>query len=686
MKKKFIPVLATAALIGLVGIVSCTKGPTPNPGESSSTQPTPPSPTTSSSTSTPTPTPSTSSSTSTPLTSTSTPDKPILAENPTLTLEGEAEYTIAAGETLTLPKATAVARDGKTDLSGEISVEDYADTKSISADGKSFCSKIAGDHTLSFYVEEKVEGEEDPRFDEKTIVVHVTAAHANTFEVQESEANPEVIGTYGTYKDGFEQGMDSKLYKGLGDANHAAYLSSTEEAIGGTSLIVDFNKTAGSALNSLFVNLFTDVMLRGKPVTYEVSFDYKPLTEGAAYSDVYFGQRWDGFNGTNNQFMADKTIGKTSHYSVSFTESVVPEGGNAGFFFFKLSADTTAECKVAIDNFVVTAKKCVETTDVVPTSDELSMEGGFTFNWKGKAGKFGGKGETLLVENIKDTTIKAALTGREGFSENVMHFTGNADHTFSGLNGTNLVGGKKLTISFKYYAVDDSGFNMIAMTTAGITMNEGLKMTVVEGKVKQFVWTGTLPNGITAMNFYPTNVAFNIYMGDMNVQLADADPIPEGTTALGNKVGDKWTVTKRQWGDQKKDSGIELKTVDTPEAVKGQKGFGAKTSKIMLPENADTLIEWYQPGQKQMELGHDYKITVVYYVENMTAGRRIMLNFDNDPNCLLNIDNGVGYHEYTLDWKATRSPDYFSFYFPEGGAATDAIYVASTTCELVKIN
>lgn len=664
MKKKFIPVLATAALIGLVGIVSCTKGPTPQPGESSSTQPTPPSPTTSS--------------------STSTPDKPILAENPTLTLEGEAEYTIAAGETLTLPKATAVARDGKTDLSGEISVEDYADTKSISADGKSFCSKIAGDHTLSFYVEEAVEGE-DPRFDEKTIVVHVTAAHANTFEVQESESNPEVIGTYGTYKDGFEKGMDSKLYKGLGDANHAAYLSSTEEAIEGTSLIVDFNKTSGSALNSLFVNLFTDVMLRGKPVTYEVSFDYKPLTEGASFGDIYFGQRWDGYDGTNNQFMTDKTIGKTGHYSVSFTESVVPEGGNAGFFFFKLSADTTAECKVAIDNFVVTAKKCVETTDVVPTSDELSAEGGFTFDWKEKAGKFGGKGETILTENIEDATIKAALTGREGFGENVMHFTGNDNHIFSGLNGTNLVGGKKLTISFKYYAVDDSGFNMIVMAPGGITMNDGLKMTVIEGKVKQFVWTGTLPNGITAMNFYPGNTAFNIYMGDMNVQLADADPLPEGTTTLGHKVGDKWTVTKRQWGDGKKtDTNTELKTVDTPEAAKGKKGFGDKTSKIILPSTANAGIEWYQPGQKQMELGHDYKITVVYYVEALTAGRRFMINFDN--NVFLNLDNGAGYHEYTLDWKATRSPDYFSFYFPEGGAATDAIYVASTTCELVKIN
>ncbi len=97
--------------------------------------------------------------------------------------------------------------------------------------------------------------------------------------------------------------------------------------------------------------------------------------------------------------------------------------------------------------------------------------------------------------------------------------------------------------------------------------------------------------------------------------------------------------------------------VDTPEDVKGQKGFGNKTSKNLLLANADISIEWYQPGMKQMELGHDYKITVVYYVEAMATGRRFMINFDN--NVFLNLDNG---------------------------AATDAVYAASTTCELVKIN
>lgn len=289
------------------------------------------------------------------------------------------------------------------------------------------------------------------------------------------------------------------------------------------------------------------------------------------------------------------------------------------------------------------------------------------------------------MENIADEAVKTALTGREGFGENVMHFTGDDSHVFSGLNNTNLIGGKKLTISFKYYAVNDNNFNMIVMAPAGITMNDGLKMTVIEGKVKQFVWTGTLPSGVVSMNFYPShNSNFNIYMGDMNVQLADADPIPEGTTALGHKVGDKWTNTKRQWGDEKKPTGIELKTVDTPEAVKGQKGFGDKTSKIILPAKANTKIEWYQPGHKQMELGHDYKITVVYYVEAMTAGRSFKINFDGQE--FLDLDNAVGYHEFAFNWKATRSPDYFSFYFHEGGAATDVIYVASTTCELVKIN
>lgn len=394
--------------------------------------------------------------------------------------------------------------------------------------------------------------------------------------------------------------------------------------------------------------------------------------------------RWDGFDGINSQFISNKTVGTTSHYKVSFPETTVPEGGNAGFFFFKLSGDQTP-CKVAIDNFVVTAKKTPKVTIVTPTSEQLTAEGGFTFDWKDRASTFG-KGETTLVESIENETIRTGISGKEGFGENVMHLTGNDSHLFAGLDATNLIAGKKLSISFKYFKVDDGGFNMILMVAgAGLTMNDNLSMTDVDGNIKQFYWEGVVPAGTGAVNFYPTNGNFDIYMGAMTVKLVDADPIPEDETALGHKVGKTWTNTSRQWGAEDKGK-VKLEVVDTPATVTGE-GIGAQISKITWAADAiNTNMEWYQPGGKQIEAGHEYKITMIYFVETWNGGARLMLNFDNavfEPGA--GMDTSAGYHKYEFTWTATKAVDFFSVYVPEANGDS-VIYLASSTVELVAIH
>lgn len=596
--------------------------------------------------------------------------------DPTIVNKGEAVYTIDAGADLTLPSIVATSGDGKTDISDAIEVEDYNDPASLSPDGKTFNSKIAGKHTLSFYIEE------DGKDAELTLEINVTPAKANTFEVADSEKSPSAITDYGTYKDGFEDGIDSLMYKGLGDANDATELSATADAIEGNSLIIDLNKTAGSALNAVFLNVFNSALVRNKAVTYTVEFDYKPLTE-SAYSGVYFGMRWDEMDGLNNQFIADRTAGNVQHYKVTFPETTVPEGKNAGFFFFKLSADSTA-CKIAIDNFSLTTTRAAETTIVTPTSDQLEEEGGFTFNWKDKANTFQ-KTETTVVENIEDETIRSAIKGAEGFGENVMHMTGRDDHNFAGLNGTNLVAGKKITISFKYYAVDDGGFNMITMTSAGNNTDNSFTMTEVNGKVKQFVYSSTIPTGISSYNFYPTNANFNIYIGAMNVLVEDADPVPEDQTAKGNKVGDSWTQTSRAFGSGAAAGGAIQITNDfaTPEGVSGE-GIGATVTKFAFSESAANCTgEWYNSSGNQMEVGHKYKIEVVYFIESIPEGSRFMINFDNQE--FLNLPNGIGYHKHEIEWTATRDVNFFSFYGPET-MANAVVYVASTTVTLTQIN
>ena len=117
----------------------------------------------------------------------------------------------------------------------------------------------------------------------------------------------------------------------------------------------------------------------------------------------------------------------------------------------------------------------------------------------------------------------------------------------------------------------------------------------------------------------------------MTVQLADADPLPEDETALGHKVGDKWTNASRQWGGGSVADGRATLTANfaTPSNVTGD-GIGEKIAKIQFgtATKNDANIEWYQPGNKQIENGHTYKITMVYFVESFASDVTLKLNFE----------------------------------------------------------
>lgn len=605
------------------------------------------------------------------------------ATSPTLTNEGESSYTVVAGQDLTLPTIKATSMDGVTDISSSIEVEDEDDKNALSKDGKTFNSKIAGTHTLTYYVEE---GTDDIKYDELSITINVTPVNEET-ELDASTYDPSVAGTYGAFADGFQKGTSSKMYKGLGDSNNSSYISATEDGINGNSLIIDLNRTAGDALNSLFINLFGDYVLKGTPVNYEVSFDYKPLAGGDKLGDAYFGIRYDGNDGSNFKFIEDKTIGKVSHYSVKYSAYTFPENATKpGFFFFLYGASAT-DCIVAIDNFKITFSESASVTNVVPSTDELQSENGFTFNWNTKSGTFEGKGEPMKVSSLDDS-IKNAITGKEGFGDNVMYFYGQGDHRFSGLDATNLIAGKKLRISFKYYNVDDGGFNMIVMAPGGITMNEGLSTKAIEGNtIKEMTWEGVLPSGVTAINFYPGNGNYKIYIGDLNVKMSDADPIPEDATALGHHVGDKWTNSGRKFGGG---NGFTFNNdFATPESVTGD-GIGSTICKVDFTDNGkdDRVFEWYQPGNKQIEQGHEYKITVTYYVESLGEGIFMQIKMDGAFVPSQGLPTTAGYHKETFTYKAESPCDFFCFYLKEKGEgkiAGGVVYFASSEIELTKI-
>ncbi len=585
--------------------------------------------------------------------------------NPTLTIPGETTLSVAAGTPLTLPAVTASDYDG-TDLTADIEVEDLAESGTIK-DGI-FNADIAGEHELSYYIEC-----EDGRFAEQSLIINVTPANPEGFDVTGAN-DPAAIATYGVYKENFEKGRKAPLYAALTDGNGAASMTGTSDAIGGNSLVINTNKTAGSATNCVFLNAFNDIFEREIAVTYKVSFQYKILSDTVG-TGIYFGLSWDGFDGLNNQFITGTTKGEVYDYSCSFPATKVPAAGNAYFRFFALSA-ISDDSIIAFDNFVFETVQCAQVTEVVPTAEELQTAGGFTWDFATN-GSSASNGETVIINNIDNADAKAAMQADDDFGTNALRLTNADSHGFAGLTKDNMLAGKKMTITMKYYAANDSGFYLIMMGTAGNPTQEVTTSRV--GSMVTVTCVTTVLDGWYQLNIYGAgNPAFDIYVGYINVVLEEADPIPEDETANKHKVGDSWTISSRQWGNEDKGNGLKIEAFDNnAEAIANEK-MGTAPSKLSTTIGNATM-EWYQ-GNGTIETGHVYEITCVYYVVDCSG--RFMFNFDN--NVFLNLDATPGFHEHTQRWTANRNVDFFCFFFPDN-PTTATIYVAYTTVTLVEI-
>ncbi len=567
------------------------------------------------------------------------------------------DLTVAAGEKLTLPTVKATDYDG-TDLTASVSVEDPYESGTVK-DGV-FTGIIAGEHELFYYVE--VEDKEAPdgyRSTEQTIKVVVTPAIANTF-VTEGFNSITQMTDYGIFKDGFEAGKKSVLGAAIGDANGATHISGTSEAIEGNSLVIDFNKTSGSALNAVFLQAFNDVYHRGEATTYKVKFSYKILAADNNYNDVYFGLSWDGFDGLNNRFVqSGAEVGKVYTYETQFSSAKVPDGGNAYFIFFKLSG-SNSDIRIAVDNFEIETVKLTPVNEVKPGAEQLESENGFTWNF-GENGAFSTNGETLPVGSLADA-MKEAMAGNEHFHDNVMKLTNADGHLFSGLTADALVAGKKLIIDMYYYAVNDKGFHLIMMGSSG---NPTLDKTVenVTDQIKHVHAEVVVPAGWYQLNIYGQNNGdFEIYIGEITVKLVD-NVVEENKTPLDHVIGEyTYTQDKRAFG------------FDTDKGITEFDGFdfgsvanlmGAAPSKFFYEGiTADRNIEWFNAGGKVFETGYWYRITMTYYVVKYEGGNGLMYNFDNGAFIAAGTGDYMseGYHVSSIKWQANSNVNFMSIY------------------------
>ena len=597
-------------------------------------------------------------------------------------------YTVNAGEDLVINYSAETSLGD--DVTANVEVEDYNDPDAFDIETKTFNSLIAGEHELSFFIED----EDNPDvIDEKVVKVTVNPGAEETFDTTGFD-NPSAIGEFGTYKENFSQGIASPMYAGNSDTNHSSYLSSLkEEAISGNSLIVNPNLTAGSAANSLFINAFNNSFPKGTKTTYTLSFKYKVI-EAASPSDlndVYIGLSYDEFTGINRNFIAatGSEIGTVYEYTTTFTEVNIPEDKNAYFFIFK-SSGAQNDIKIAFDDFVVTATKAAESTDVVATSEELMSEDGFTFNWADKSCPVV-NGETVILDSIANEDAKTAMKKYpEYFGTNVKHLTNADDHTVNGTTADSFVAGMVLNVEFYYYAVNDDALVYIMMGASGSPTlpNENIKTEVIDGNIKKVTITYTILAGQYALNIYPAgNANFDVYLGNLTMKLTEGEPIPEDQTPGGNKLGDSWKKEKRAFGDTDDDKRASI-TMEKPENVTGDLMQDTVTKMVFKAnQTLNTTIEFFQTANT-LEANQEYDIVIPYFVETaFPEGSKLCLNFDN--KVFIDLDSTAGYHEYRVEnYKPTATVDYFSFYGTGAEAPTEDLvfYVSYVEYTLVKVN
>ena len=592
------------------------------------------------------------------------------ASKPVLKMPEVLTYQASVGTAFTLPTVTAKDYKGN-DITSSIEIEDLNEKGSIK--NGVFTAAIAGEHTLSYYVEDPNDAD---LFTEGEIKINVAAAHEETFDVTGYD-DPSALANYGTFKENFGKGIKSPTYRAIADSNNATHLSGGEDAINGNSLIVDANKTAGSAARCIFFNQFNDYFKRGISATYTVSFSYKILSNDVGnFSDFYIQLNWDGSSGLNQTFVpSNAQVNTVYEASFSFPGTKIPTTGNAWFGFFKLSGSNT-DTIIAIDNLTFSAKEVAQVNAVVPSSEQLTN--GFTFDMENN-GTESTNGETVIIDKIENTDAKTAMKANDNFGKNALKLTNADDHLFAGLTKNNMVVGKKLTIEVYYYSVNNKGLHFIMMGDNG---NPTLQIEdkEVSGNIRVTKYEGVIESGWNQLNIYGQgNSSFEIYIGKINLKLAEADPVPEDETPKGYKVGFNFNQKTRAFGTANETSRA-VENFDNNAAVIANSNMGDAPQKVTF-KNANTTIEWFR-GDGRIEDKQKYKITLDYYVSNWSG--RLMYNFDN--NVFLEIGSNMeeGYHRSEITWTANRQVDFFSFYTP-GDGGTGTFYVGNINVELIEI-
>lgn len=606
-------------------------------------------------------------------------------------------YTVAVGQTLTLPAAKATdSVDG--DITGDLDVSmgtvSTGTTITKVSDGNyTFSSTVAGEHSVSYYV---VNSQDEDA--EEFIDIMVTPL-TNETEIGDA-ANIENLNTSGkTYTANLAAGYEDIFVKGLTmSGTPAASVIGTEDAIAGNSLLLDYSECIYSTNTAFYFDAVTsDTYLKSGKWT--LSFDVKVLEGNLPGNQVYLFFMRDGMTDIPGTARPIATDGTVTNVSLTINQTMAAdETWHCGLFTYTGDSSFTYDgLKLVIDNisftWIETVDATVIRTEPAKTIDAEDLDGdGWTFTGSDNnyTEVYGSSAaiylqKYLLAEGSYLTEEQEALlTPENGFSGDAVVYTTKQQTGFRSIMNMCLDPDYDYTLTLRVYLPQDVGEWHYWSNGQDAGMSAyGASMGTVAAEARTAglqTWTITFQGNAQniGIGLYRDGTE-DVFIGDITISRTPHVTAEE--TPNGAVVGDTWTY----------DAGDGLAAADKFTIVNGDDVTLSDGSKLSSKEgfsgqaiwwtkssaDSDAVGELWQFGGNVCEANCKYEITFVLYVDNLSGGA-LMGKFDNE---FPNITSETGLQTVTLEW--TGAIDFFCFYAQTG--VTCDVYLASVTVELVEI-
>lgn len=588
-------------------------------------------------------------------------------------------YTVTAGQTLTLPLATATDNvDGEVNV--EVSVTTKGATVTKATDGYTFASVTAGSYQVSYYAIDEAENEA-----EEFITVTVTPVVDETALPEGASDDITVLENGGTFVENFAKGYNSTFAKGMSYSTAAgepnASIKGDQAYIAGNSLIIDYSSCAWNTNTQFWFGAVDKYLKSGK---WTISMDVKVLG-GTAPSGLYFSFIYDGDNSGENEAYPLGAVGETK----TITQQVQKNFDETKTWHFRIFFYTgNSNYKydnfvIAIDNITITYKAVVN--DVVErtgtpktvTIEEATATGGYTLtgaddNYTALTGAALYADISKISASERLTAEQAAnLTAANGFNSNYAIVANTQVITFGALKNLCTDTSYIFTLTMKVYAPSANNWHIFFTNGSGAQSGAKQQPNVKGPATFSYEFAGAA--NYVNIGLYNGSIS-PVYIGDITITAVAkaADKSPNGY-----EVGKKWTRSAAELNLGSKGTSVTCSEVTVGDsALSSYAGFTDKAIHFKTTA-ANTTCELFRTNGT-LENGCKYKITLNVYV--VECDGRLMLNFDNAK--FPDLGNAKGYRTIEIEWTADTSVDFFSFYFPD---STAELYISGLTYELISL-